>query len=110
MNENMAAFPNWIIRGKTIRELIVDLQSFEDRDLKVEISTDSGLTHKAISMVIKRNGRCLLVNYELDIENNKEYSSCWFAKSTSVQSLGTKSEWTSAPDGSCLGLRGPNAE
>lgn len=36
----------WIVKGKTIRELIVDLQSFENQDLKVEISTDSGKSRR----------------------------------------------------------------
>ena len=56
--------PAWIVRGKTIRELIVDLQSFENQDLRVEISTDSGKSHKPISMIIKRGSLCLVVNYE----------------------------------------------
>ncbi len=68
MNESTQALPHWIIRGKTIKELIVDLKSFEDMDLKVEISTDSGVTSKGISMVVKRDGRCLLVNFEQEIE------------------------------------------
>lgn len=53
-----------IVKGKIIRELIVDLQSFENQDFKVEISTDSGKSRRPISMVIKRDTLCLLVNYE----------------------------------------------
>ena len=56
--------PNWIVRGKTIDQLIKELQSFEDRSLFVEVSTDDGLTSKPISLVLKRRGKCILVNCE----------------------------------------------
>jgi hypothetical protein len=62
--------PDWIVRGKTIRELIDDLRSFENQDLKVEISLDSGKSHKPISMVIRDDGVCVLVNYEVQIDNS----------------------------------------
>lgn len=61
---------DWIVRGKTIRELIDDLRSFENQDLKVEISLDSGKTHKPISMVVKDDGVCVLVNYEAPLDDS----------------------------------------
>lgn len=56
--------PSWVTRGKTIRELIEELNSFENQDLFVEISLDYGDTHKPISLVGKYGDLCLLVNSE----------------------------------------------
>lgn len=56
--------PDWVTRGKTIKQLIEELQTFEDQNLEVRISLDDGETHKAISMVGKENGFCLLLNCE----------------------------------------------
>jgi hypothetical protein len=56
--------PTWVNRGKTIRQLIKELQSFENQDLFVEISLDGGDTHKPISLVKKSGQTCLLVNSE----------------------------------------------
>lgn len=53
--------PDWIERGKSIRQLINELQSFEDQDIHVEVSIDDGETSKPISLVMKSNGKCLLV-------------------------------------------------
>ncbi len=64
MNENSEKQPEWVTRGKTIRELIMELQTFENQDLEVRISLDSGETHKPISLVIKHGGYCQLVNGE----------------------------------------------
>lgn len=55
--------PDWVTRGKTIKQLIKELQSFSDLDLEVRISVDDGKTHKPISLVEKSKG-CLLVNCE----------------------------------------------
>ncbi len=57
--------PEWVLRGKTIRQLIKELQSFEDQDLLVEISVDGGDTRKPISFVKKSGEICLLVNSEI---------------------------------------------
>jgi hypothetical protein len=54
----------WVTRGKTIRQLIQELSSFDDQDLEVRISVDGGETHKCISLVGKRDGKALLSNYE----------------------------------------------
>jgi hypothetical protein len=64
--------PEWITRGKSIRQLIKELQTFEDQDLEVRISLDDGNTHKPISLVgrqyiVQPDGLeyfCLLVNSE----------------------------------------------
>lgn len=64
MDKELRTEPSWVTRGKTIRQLIRELQSFDDQDLFVEISVDDGDTSKPISLVIKSNGKCLLVNSE----------------------------------------------
>ena len=65
MNKKSHTPPSWVTRGKTIRELIEELQSFENQDLFVEISLDDGDTHKPISLVMKSGDLCLLVNCEI---------------------------------------------
>jgi hypothetical protein len=64
MPEKVSEHPEWVLRGKTISELIEELQSFSDQSLLVEISLDDGVTHKPISLVVKSDGRCLLINSE----------------------------------------------
>ncbi|MDD2739856.1 MAG: hypothetical protein PHR94_13075 [Methylomonas lenta] len=56
--------PDWVLRGKTIRELIQELQTFEDQGLEIQISVDDGETRRPISLVKKSRGYCLLVNCE----------------------------------------------
>lgn len=57
--------PAYVTRGKTIRELIAELQACEDQDLEVRISLDAGATHHAVSIVEKHGGElCVLVNSE----------------------------------------------
>ena len=65
MDKVLGAQPSWVTRGKTIRQLIEELQSFENQDLLVEISIDGGDTHKPISLVKKSGQTCLLVNSEI---------------------------------------------
>lgn len=65
MNKKSNSSPGWVTRGKTIRELIEELQSFDNQDLLVEISLDDGDTHKPISLVMKSGDLCLLVNSEI---------------------------------------------
>lgn len=65
MSKESIAQPDWVVRGKTIRQLIEELQSFENQDLFVEISLDGGDTHKPISLVKKSGQTCLLVNSEI---------------------------------------------
>ncbi len=60
----MSTPPEWITRGKTVRQLIEELKSFADQDLEVRISVDGGATHKCISLVGKSDGKAVLFNYE----------------------------------------------
>jgi hypothetical protein len=63
MNTPRQPTPEWITRGKTIRQLIEELRSFEDQNLEVRISIDCGDTHRAISIVKKLDAKyCVLVN------------------------------------------------
>jgi hypothetical protein len=56
--------PGWVGRGKTIKQLIAELQSFRNQNLLVEVSTDDGVTKKPISLVVKSGDVCVLVNCE----------------------------------------------
>ncbi len=53
------AEPAWTGRGKSVADLIKELQTFEDQSLEVRISTDGGDTSLPISLVGKSlcNGR-----------------------------------------------------
>lgn len=64
MSDLRHPIPAWVTRGKTIRQLIKELQSFEDQDLIVRMSLDYGDTHAGISIVQKSDGYCMLVNSE----------------------------------------------
>ena len=65
MSNRIERNPEWVTRGKTIRQLIQELKTFENQDLKVEISLDGGETHKPMSRVGKDGIYCELVNSEL---------------------------------------------
>jgi hypothetical protein len=55
----------WTRRGKTVRQLIEELQTFENQELEVRISIDSGDTSLPISLVGKsENKYALLMNCE----------------------------------------------
>ena len=45
--------PDWVVRGKTIRQLISELKAFENQDLEVRISTDNGNSFRPISLVTR---------------------------------------------------------
>jgi hypothetical protein len=64
MEEIKSTHPDWVTSGKTICQLIKELQSFGNQDLEVRISVDDGDTHKPISLVLKSGDVCLLVNSE----------------------------------------------
>ncbi|MCR8714395.1 hypothetical protein [Stenotrophomonas indicatrix] len=51
---------SWVVRGKTIKDLIEELMTFEDQDLFVEISVDGGDTVRPISLVGREGGKCVL--------------------------------------------------
>lgn len=64
VNEN----PVWKTKGKSIQQLIKELQTFEDQDLEVRISLDNGATFRCISLVSREkaedNYYCGLINCE----------------------------------------------
>ncbi|MDP9938768.1 hypothetical protein [Ectopseudomonas alcaliphila] len=51
----------WVSVGKTIRQLIAELETFENKDLIVELSTDGGVSSVPISLVGKKDGKCILM-------------------------------------------------
>lgn len=57
----MSDKPDWITQGKTIRQLIAELQTFSDLDMEVLISVDEGVTKKPISIIGMFGGECTLV-------------------------------------------------
>lgn len=63
--------PNWVTRGKTIKQLIEELQTFENQDIEVRLSLDYGDTHSCISLVANgEDGKyCVLMNAESYHEN-----------------------------------------
>jgi len=67
-NDNINKNPEWVKAGKTISQLIKELQSFENQDLEVKISLDDGETFKCISLVTKEHNNeksfCGLTNSE----------------------------------------------
>ena len=68
MNDNVNENPEWVTRGKTIKQLIKELQTFENQDLEVQISVDGGESFKCISLIGKHHDRgtqyCGLKNCE----------------------------------------------
>lgn len=66
MKKNQKIQPEWITRGKSIEQLVKELQSFDDPSLEVRISIDGGKSHIPISLVGKKDGHCLLINCEND--------------------------------------------
>lgn len=56
---------NWESRGKTVSQLIKELQSFENQEIEVRISIDGGETSVPISLVGKvKGGFAMLKNCE----------------------------------------------
>lgn len=64
MDGKQVAVPEWVTRGKTIRQLIQELNTFENQDSEVRLSLDYGDTHHAISIVVRQGAVCVLVNAE----------------------------------------------
>lgn len=57
--------PGWVTQGKTVKQLVKELESIEDQDMEVRLSLDDGDTHSCISLVTQSEGQyCLLVNSE----------------------------------------------
>ena len=61
MNVKNTDHRDWANKGKTIEELIKELQSFESQDLPVEISFDGGDDVRSAGLVGKKDGKCLLI-------------------------------------------------
>jgi hypothetical protein len=66
--EGVNESPEWITRGKTIKSLIAELQTFSNQDIEVRISLDDGESHFPISLVTNHNEEqtsfCVLENCE----------------------------------------------
>ena len=58
--------PDWTSKGKTVAQLIEELQTFEDRELEVRISLDGGKTSYPISLVGKSNGKYAVIRNSQD--------------------------------------------
>jgi hypothetical protein len=56
--------PDWVTRGKTIKDLIEELRTFENQDAEVRLSLDYGDTAHCISIVMKSEDSCVLANAE----------------------------------------------
>jgi len=54
---------DWRYRGKTIKQLIQELQTFENLNLEVRISVDDMETDRPISLVAKDGKRCMLMYF-----------------------------------------------
>jgi hypothetical protein len=65
MTDEVKNQPDWVTRGKTIRQLIEELKTFENQELEVRLSLDDGETYKPVSILVKRDGYCLIVNSEI---------------------------------------------
>jgi hypothetical protein len=62
MTDDITKKPDWIYRGKSVRQLIQELHSFEDDTLEVMISVDKSQTRKPLKSLEHRNGRLLLIS------------------------------------------------
>lgn len=70
--------PEWISKGKTVRQLINELKTFEDQDIEARISLDGGDTDFCISILVRQHEvhadglkyRCVIMNAEADDKGN----------------------------------------
>jgi hypothetical protein len=66
-NENQI-IPKWMRQDKTIRQLIQELQTFEDQNLIVKLSIDDfGELHN-VNLVGKENGYCVIASCKITSE------------------------------------------
>lgn len=49
--------PDWTSTGKSVAQLIEELQTFENQEMEVRISLDGGETSVPISSVTRSNGK-----------------------------------------------------
>lgn len=64
MNTANKLQPYWVSRGKTIRDLVAELQACANQDLEVRVAIGAGAPHKALGQVAVRGGLCLLIHSE----------------------------------------------
>ena len=53
--------PRWKARGRTVAQPIDELAAFGELQLEVRISVDGGVTSLPISLVIRRDGKYLVL-------------------------------------------------
>jgi predicted ribosome-associated RNA-binding protein Tma20 len=56
----MEELPAWINRGKSVAQLIKELETFENKEIEVKISVDSSKTLRPISLVLRDGNICIL--------------------------------------------------
>ncbi|MDL9998627.1 hypothetical protein QTI24_08455 [Variovorax sp. J22P240] len=78
--------PVWVYQGKSIKQLIEELDTFENQNREVFISTDYGESRKPAGLVRKKGGYYLLSSREGDMET-KQGNSEWSTHATSIRQL-----------------------
>lgn len=59
--------PDWTGKGKTVAQLIRELQTFENQEMEVRISLDDGITSFPISLVGKSNDKYAVLKNSQDV-------------------------------------------
>ena len=59
--------PDWAGCGKTVAQLIAELQTFEDPQMQVRLSVDGGSTSVPISLVVRCNGKYAVLKNAQDV-------------------------------------------
>ena len=65
-------YPEWVTKGKTVRQLIKELQTFEDQDIEARISINGSDIDYCISILVRQHEvhadglkyRCVIMNCE----------------------------------------------
>ena len=61
MSKRVEIDQDWVTRGKTIRQLLLELRAFENQDMEVKILISDGGKPYPISLVGKLDGCCVLM-------------------------------------------------
>jgi hypothetical protein len=61
---------SWVNCGKTVGQLIAELETLGDPMLEVVISIDDNVSTHPISMVLRSRGKCVLANCESPVANS----------------------------------------
>lgn len=64
MDDQLQEKKAWMMAGKTIKQLISELESFEDLSLIVELSFDGGVSSKPISLIGRKNDKCIIMSID----------------------------------------------